>query len=525
PGLLFVDTPGHEAFTNLRRRGGALADLAILVVDVTEGFKPQSLESLDHLKRNETPFVLAANKVDLLPGWNPTEGACFADTFPNQNSRVQEELDKKIYELVGELHDYGFQAERFDRIEKFEKQIGIIPTSAKTGEGVPELLAILTGLAQRFLKKELSVEAKGPGRGSVLELKKERGLGKTADVIIYDGTLEKGDKIAIGGLDNVKVTKVRALLKPKPLDEIRDPQDKFRHVNKVSAAAGVKIASPDLEGVIAGAPVWVIESDEEAKELQERVKEELESLRIQSDVTGLVVKADTIGSLEALESQLRGEDIPIRRADVGEVSRRDVVEASTVYEEDSTLAVILAFNVGILSHAEEEAKNRKVKVLTNDVIYRLIEDYQEWAEKEKERIRKEKLEEFIRPGKFAIKQGYVFRSCDPAIVGVDVLGGILKPGYPVMRKDGDRIGTIKEIQEEQNNLSKAEAGDELALSIEGPIVGRHIKEGDVLYVDVPRNHMIELKRDLKDMISEDEIGIMKEIIDIKQKEDPTYGVM
>ncbi|KXB00553.1 translation initiation factor IF-2 [candidate division MSBL1 archaeon SCGC-AAA261G05] len=525
PGLLFVDTPGHEAFTNLRRRGGTLADLAILVVDVTEGFKPQTIESIGHLKRNKTPFVLAANKMDLLPGWNPTNDACFIDTFPNQNDRVQEELDEKIYEIVGDLHDHGFQAERFDRIEDFKKQVGIVPTSAKTGEGIPELLAVLTGLAQRFLKKELSVEVKGPGRGVVLEIKKERGLGKTADVIIYDGTLKKKDEIAIGGLEEAITTKVRALLQPKPLDEIRDPQDKFRHVNEVTAAAGVKIAAPDIEGIIAGAPVWIIETTEEARELQRQVRKEIESLRIQADVNGVVVKADTIGSLEALEGQLIEQEIPIRRADIGDVSRRDVIEASAVSDDDPLLAVILAFNVEILSHAQEEAKRRNIKIVSDDVIYRLIEDYQEWVEEERERIRVEKLREFIRPGKFAIKQGYVFRRSNPAIVGVDVLGGVLKPGFPVMNTDGEQVGTIREIQKERKTLQEAKTGDELALSIEGPIVDRHIKEGDVLYVDVPRDQMIELKRDLKDMLSEDELGVMSEIIDIKQKEDPTYGVM
>lgn len=523
PGLLFVDTPGHEAFANLRSRGGALADLAVLVIDVTEGFKPQTIESLNYLKENETPFVVAANKCDLIPGWNPSPDECFLDTFPRQSSRVQGELDRKLYDIIGNLDEVGFRSERFDRVDDFRREIGIVPTSAKTGEGIPELLAILAGLAQRYMREELSVEVSGPARGTVLEVKEERGLGKTIDVIIYDGTLSPGDDIAVGGLDKVIVSRVRALLKPRPLDEIRDPQERFKHVDRVTAAGGVKIAAPDIEEVVSGAPIWRIESDEDVEEFCRIVKERVESVRIETDREGVVVKADTLGSLEALEGQMRATDIPIRHADIGDITRRDVIEASAVAESEPILGVVLAFNVGILPHVREEAKKRGIKILQNDVIYRLIEDYEEWAEEERERIRAEKLKGLYRPGKVSIKPGYVFRSSRPAIVGVDVLGGIMRPDYPLMRKDGENIGYIQEMQSEQETVSEAKTGDELALSIKGPTVGRQVKEGDVLYVDIPSEQMAKL-RDLSDMLSEDELGVMEEIISIKKEKDPGYGV-
>ncbi len=525
PGLLFIDTPGHEAFTNLRRRGGALADLAVLVVDVGEGFMPQTLESITLLKSDRTPFMLAANKIDLLPGWRPSEGASFLDSFLEQDIGVQRALDEKIYKLVGKLHELGFEAERFDRVSDFRRQVCIVPTSAKTGEGVPELLGVLAGLAQRFLEKELTVEVTGPARATVLEVKETVGLGTTIDTILYAGTLAKGDTIAVGGLEDVIVSKVRAILQPKPLDEIRDPRDKFSHTDAVVAAAGVKIAAPNLEGVVAGAPLWAVESEDEVDDLRRQLREELDRARIRADIDGVVVKADALGSLEALEGQLRARKIPIRRADIGDVTRRDVAEAVAVSEHDPLLAVILAFNVGVLSHAREEAKEQGISVIEEKIIYRLLDDYQKWAEKRREEIRMKQLEGFTRPGKFALKPGYVFRRSKPAIVGVDVLGGILRPKFPVMRKDGCRVGIIREIQREQETVSEAKAGDELAVSMEGPIIGRHINEGDVLYVDVPRGQVITLKRDLKDMLSGDELVVLDEIIAIKQRKDPTYGVM
>lgn len=525
PGLLFIDTPGHEAFTNLRRRGGALADLAALVVDINEGVMPQTLESLTILQTYKTPFMLVANKIDLIHGWQSMPKANFLDAFAKQPPKVQQALDEKVYELVGKLHELGFEAERFDRVSDFRRQVSIVPASAKTGEGLPEVLTVLVGLAQRFLERELTVEVTGPARGTVLEVKEEVGLGKTIDVIMYDGTLGRGDLFAVGGLNKVITSKVRALLRPKPLDEIRDPEDKFDPVDKVYAAAGVKIAAPNLEGVVAGAPLLVVRGIREAEKLWQEMQRELERVRISADVNGVVVKADALGSLEALEGQLQTKNIPIRRADVGDVSRRDVVEAVSVRNTDPLLGVVLAFNAKVLPDAQTEAEREGVPILREEIIYRLIERYEEWAKLKREEVRAKRLEGYIRPAKFALKPGYVFRRSHPAVVGVDVLGGVLKPKAPLMRKDGKSIGTVRELQKEKKSVHEAKLGEELAVSIEGPMVGRHIQEGDVLYTDVPRDHVLALKRDLRDLLSGDELAVLDEIIAIKQREDPTYGVM
>jgi len=525
PGLLFIDTPGHEAFTNLRRRGGALADLAVLVVDINEGLMPQTLESLTILKTYKTPFMLAANKIDLLHGWRPSPEACFIDSFARQRAEVKRALDERIYELVGKLHELGFESERFDRVSDFRKQVCIVPTSAKTGEGIPELLAVLAGLAQRFLEEELTVEVTGPARGTVLEVKEVVGLGTVVDTIIYDGKLAKGEVFAVGGLTDVITSKVRGLLQPKPLDEIRDPEDRFKSVNEVSAAAGVRIVAPELKGAIAGAPLWAIREEPELEQLRRELRKEVERVKISLDISGVVLKADALGSLEALEGQLKAKGVPIRLADIGDVSRRDIVEAATVAKSDPLLGTVLAFNVKVLPDAEEEARLQEVHVLRDNIIYKLLESYEDWSTRKREEVRAKRLEGFIRPGKFAIKTGYVFRRSHPAIVGVDVLGGILKPKYPLMRKDGKSVGEIKELQRERKTLHEAKLGEELAVSIEGAIVDRHIREGDVLYIDVPRDHVLALKRELRDLLSGDELAVLDEIIEIKRRTDQTYGVM
>jgi len=525
PGLLFIDTPGHEAFTNLRRRGGALADLAALVVDINEGVMPQTLESLTILQTYKTPFMLVANKIDLIHGWQSAPKANFLDSLARQPPKVREALDARIYELIGKLHELGFEAERFDRVSDFRRQVSIVPVSAKTGEGLPEVLTVLAGLAQRFLERELTVEVTGPARGTVLEVKEETGLGKTIDVIIYEGTLGRGDMFAVGGLKGVITSKVRALLRPKPLDEIRDPEDKFDPVDRVYAAAGVKIAASNLEEVVAGAPLLVIQDPKEAEKLWQEMQRELDRVRISVDVNGVVVKADALGSLEALEEQLKRKNIPIRRADVGDVARRDVVEALSVRNRDPLRGVVLAFNVEVLPDAKAEADREGLPILNERIIYKLLERYEEWEKQERERVRAKLLEGYVRPAKFVLKPGYVFRRSDPAIVGVDVLGGVLRPKAPVMRKDGKPVGTVKEMQREKRAVQVAKLGDELAVSIDGPMIGRHVQEGDVLYTDIPRDHVLALKGELRDLLSGDELAVLDEIIAIKQREDSMYGVL
>ncbi|MGQ9788063.1 MAG: translation initiation factor IF-2 [Candidatus Hadarchaeaceae archaeon] len=525
PGLLFIDTPGHEAFTNLRRRGGSLADLACLVIDINEGFMPQTLESLTILRAYRTPFMVVANKIDLIPGWHIYPRSCFLESFSKQRLEVQSALDEKVYRLVGKLHELAFDSERFDRVSDFRRQVSIVPASAKTGEGIAEILAILAGLAQRYLENELRVEITGPGRGTVLEVKEEVGLGKTIDVIIYDGVLAKGDLFAVGGLDKVITSRVRCLLQPKPLDEIRDPEKKFNQVEKVYAATGVKVVAPGLEGALAGAPFLVIKDIVAAEKLWQEMQQELERVRISSDINGIVLNADTLGSLEALEGQLQAKGIPIRKADIGDVSRRDVIEASTVGKSDQLLAVILAFNVRILPEAQSEADREGVQIIKDNVIYRLLEQYEDWAKKKSEEIRANRLQKFVRPGKIAIKPGHVFRRSNPAIVGIDIVGGVVRTKAPLMNKWGKPVGVIRELQKDKRSVQEAKLGDELAVSMDGPIIGRHVQEGDVLYTDVPRDHVLALKRDLRDLLSGDELSVLDEIIAIKQKIDPTYGVM
>ncbi|HFC49195.1 MAG TPA: translation initiation factor IF-2, partial [Thermofilum sp.] len=516
PGLLVIDTPGHEAFANLRRRGGSIADIAILVIDALKGVEKQTIESLEILRNRRTPFIIALNKIDRIPGWESHLGEPFVFSVRKQDEAAVVRLEESIYNVVNELYKFGYVSDRYDRIRDFSKTVAIVPISAKTGEGVPDLLLVLAGLTQRYMLKRLETEER-PGRGVVLEVKEEPGLGKVLAVILYDGVIRKGDMIVLGGIEKPIVTRVRALLMPKPLDEMRSPEDRFMQIDEVRAAAGVLIATPKIEGVVAGSPVLVA-TEQDLDKIVKSVQEEVESLRIQRKGAGVVIKADTLGSLEALVSYVERQGIPVRFADVGPVVHRDVVEAQITKNEDRLLAAILAFNVKVTEEAEIEAKASGIEIFRGNIIYKLVEDLLEWRRRLMEEETKKLFEKVVLPAKIKILPGYVFRRRDPIIVGVEVLEGRIRKGIPLMKEDGRRIGEIMQIQEHNQPISEATKGMAVAISIRSKaIVGRQVKEGEILYSDVPIEDIRIIEERFLDLLSNEEKELLRYIKKIKLK--------
>jgi translation initiation factor 5B len=515
PGLLFIDTPGHRAFTNLRRRGGALADLAILIVDINEGFKDQTEEAISILKTFKTPFVVAANKIDRIPGWQKYENLPFVKSFAKQDEIAKRRLENRIYELIAKLYEHGFNAERFDRITDFTRTIAIVPISALTGEGIPELLMLLVGLAQRYLEENLRLHVEGRAKGTILEVKEERGLGISCDVILYDGTLRVGDTIAIAGRDDVVVTKIRGILKPRPVQEMR-LESKFKGVEEVTAAAGIKLVAPNLEKVVAGSEFEAIESEEDLKKFKERIKREYEETVIRTGGEGVVLKTDTLGSLEALINELREHAIPIKKAEVGDIDKRDVVEASA--NSDELNKIVIGFNVKTLPGVETEAEKYGVKLFIDSIIYSLIDSVIQWREQIKLEIKKQKVEALILPAKIKLLKNFVFRRSKPAVIGAKILAGELKKGVKLIKSDGNVVGTVRSMKKGDEFLNVAGEGEELAIAIDGAVVGRNITGDEVLYVDVPERHIRVIRRDLYESLSENSRKALEDLLKIKRKE-------
>jgi translation initiation factor 5B len=484
PGLLIIDTPGHRSFETLRRRGGALADLAILVVDAREGVMPQTRESIQILRHEKTPFVVALTKIDLLAGWRKPIGVVpLAEHITRAGPEFQKSLDAHLYAISESLVEFGISADRFDRVSDFSRNVGIVPVSAKTGIGVAELLALVVGLSQRFLKGELALE-EGGAEATILERSDQKGVGPVASAILYRGDLKPGDEIVVTGRSEPFATRVRGIYRPAARAKGQSSSPRLHAVPEVHAAAGVYVAAPGIEMALPGGVLRRVRTEPERLAALEELGREVASA-VPIAESGVQICSDTLGGIEALAFECAQAGIPIHGAEVGPVHRAMVLRIIDV--KDPLHRAILAFNVPVLPDALPEGSSEQVQVFRGEVMYRILEEYTHWKEERSESLAKERRLELVHPAKFELLRGFVFRSSKPAIVGIRVLAGRLRPGVRIMRSDGTDVAILKSLQKENDSVKEAEAGDELAASLDGAIVGRSVHEGDVLYVSVPES--------------------------------------
>jgi translation initiation factor 5B len=523
PGILVIDTPGHEVFANLRSRGGSAADIAIIVIDVNKGFEPQTYESMEILKKRKVPFVVALNKIDMLTGWRRINSPFITEQVKAQDFSITSMLDEKIYNVVGSLSRLGYNSEGFWRVKDFTKEIAIVPVSAAKNIGIPELLAVVVGLSQQFMTKRLE-RREGPARGIILEVNEEIGLGPSANLVLIDGNLKVGDTVMVAKRHEAVVTKIKALLLPKPLDEMRDPRDKFKPVIEVMSAAGIKITSPDLEGVLAGSPLYVIENKEEEIRLRVLVEDEIKSSIITGTNTqGIILRCDTIGSLEAIRDMLRKAGVTIQTADIGHITRRDVLAASAVKEKNRYLGVILGFNVKILEEANKEAHERGIQIFSEQIIYNLVRSYTDWVKYQTEHEESILFNEIPPICRFQFMKGYVFRRNYPAVFGAEIQLGRLRQKVEIINEVGRKVGVIHQIQENGKSIDEATKGEQVAVSIKEISVGRQINEGDIFFTDLNSKEAKLLSERFMHRLSQEEKDLLAKIIAIKRTADPSYA--
>ncbi|BAB59593.1 translation initiation factor IF2 [Thermoplasma volcanium GSS1] len=509
PGLLFIDTPGHVAFSNMRARGGALADIAVLVIDINEGIMPQTVESIDILKKFKTPFIIAANKIDLIPFFTDVKTNLFTEFIRKQRQEYVNELDARIYNIVNKLYEYGLNSDRFDRISDFTKTIAIVPVSAKKNIGVPEILMVLAGLAQRFLESEIEYKDIN-GHATIIEVRREESAGIALDAVLYQGTISVGDTVAVNTKTGPVTTKVKALFV-----NTGKSQRSLKEVETVSAAEGIRVLISDKLDVISGSPLIVVKGNMEQvmKEIEEASK-----VDIPLDENGIYVKAEAIGSLEAISYELNKQGIKIRAAAVGDITKRDVMDVQTL--QDPLNRIIIGFNVSILPEAKDAIESSDVGVITGDIIYKIVEDTQKWIEERKKQLSQKRKEAMPVPAKIRILPQYIFRASKPVIVGIRVETGQIKVGDNLIRSDGKYAGTIKSIRNDEVSVRYQDAPAEVAVAIDNVTLNRQIFPDDVLYVDIPESVVKELR---KAPMEKEIMDTLEEIIKIKRKENPFWG--
>jgi len=500
PGFLFIDTPGHAAFTSLRKRGGSLADLAILVIDINEGIKPQTAEVIKIFKLNKTPFVIALNKIDNISGWRASDDD-LKTNIESQAINTKQKFEEKLYTLIGSLHSHGFEADLFYNIDDFTKKIALVPCSAKTKQGLPDLMMILCGLSQKYLKDKLKLGKET--KGIILEVKKQKSI-NYAETILYDGELSKTDEIAIASFDKPIITKIRIL------EEIQPLCAKFKIKQKVRASTGLRLQLVEKTDILPGMPFVIFKNNQE--EIEKQFKKEI-SENIKTAKQGIIVKADSLGSLEALLILLKQENIPVVKAGIGEVNKSDIISAKANLELNEVDAVIVGFNVPISDDAKEIQAN--TKIITNNVIYKLIEELIEFRQEKAKEIEKARLMELTTVCKLKILHQYIFRNSNPAVFGVKIEAGKINQNLKLIDNNGKEIGRIKKMQSENKPIEEATEGIELAISIPGTNFERQLKNINFLYSDITAKQFKKFK-DNKDLLTQSEKKALMEISEIKK---------
>lgn len=515
PGMMIIDTPGHEAFNNLRKRGSSLCDFAILVIDIMHGLEPQTVESLNMLRERKCPFIIALNKIDVCYQWKSEHYTCIRDALQRQGDSVQQEFRSRLENVLLQLNERGLNCGLYWENQDIKSTVSIVPTSALTGEGVPDLLYVLLNLSQRLMGPQLEVS--NDFQCTVIEVKNIEGHGTTIDVILVGGTLHEGDQIVVAGMGGPIHTTIRALLTPAPMKEMRVKGEYIHHA-KIDVSMGVKISAPNLEDAVAGTELKVYDPndpDQDLEEIKEEVQDGFDSILngLEKEPSGVYVKTSTLGSLEALLSFLRDMKIPVFDVAIGEVSKKDVKRAMIMKEKGfPEYAVILAFDIKVSNDATAEANTSGVQIMTADIIYHLFDKFTAYMNQIKESKKSETRLEAVFPAMLEIQKQCIFHRKAPFIFGCKVLGGQLRPGTPICIPDKDflEIGRVASIEKDKKPVTSARRGDDVCVKIEANTsqshleYGRHFDHTNKMYSKISRSSIDTLKEHFKDEMKKED---------------------
>ena len=490
PSIIFIDSPGHEAFVTLRERGASIADIAILTVDVSAGIQQQTLESIEILKSYKTPFIIALTKIDRLKGYIPKKDVSFIDFIKAQNEEYVQNLDKKVYDLISDLSLQSLQAERYDRVKDFTKEFMIIPVSSVNNIGIKDLIIMIIGLSQKYIGLE---EEKG-NYASIVEEKSLKGVGKIYDAVVYSGTLKVGDSVLTRTYNGLQEDKIKGIMTLIPMEESRENFGKYESVREVSASKPVRLILQESNAMI-GTSIAAFSTPQEKEEIIREVSQSSSGYN-DDKAQGIVVCADSIGSIEAIKKIAESKGIKVGKTKIGSPSKEDISVAKL------NGSILLCFNTQYDKKTESIASQNSVFIIQSKSIYSLFEEYASFSLEKATKDMDNKLKGFTLPGRIVFLKGNIFRRSDPCVFGIEVLAGEIRPGYNLIKSDGTKLGRIDKIQSDNVNFDRATAGQKMAISVDGAVYGRNLSDEDELFNDLSIEDIIKFD-EVKDKLSAD----------------------
>ena len=436
--ITFIDTPGHEAFTEMRARGASVTDIVVIIVAANDGVMPQTKEAIDHAKAAKVPIIVAVNKIDL----------------PDAN------VDKVLTEL----------AENNLTPEEWGGDVLVNRISAKTGEGIDALLENILLVSEM---NELKANPKRYAAGTVIEARLDKHVGTVVSLLVQNGTLRLGDPIVVGN----SFGKVRTLKNDKGIDI-------------VEALPSMPVEVTGLDSTpAAGDKFMAFETEKQAKNIalqrrnRSREQDTNRSGMSLEDLFGaikdgakeiaVVLKTDVNGSLEAIKQSLNkidveGVKINVIRGGVGTITESDIVLAN------ASKAIVIGFNVRTSNKTIDFAKEYNVEIKLYDIIYKMIEDLENSMKGLLEPIYEE-----VVTGHAEIRQIFKFSKVGN-IAGSHVTDGVIKNGSKArLIRDGIVLytGSIKSVQREKDQVKEVKKDMDCGITLENY---QDIKENDII---------------------------------------------
>lgn len=494
--LIMIDTPGHSNFTTMRQVGAVISNLVIVVVDINKGLEEETKRCLKFVKENhDTNFVIALNKLDRIYGWNPTENAPLKRAF-NKNKAVMDTVKDNINRIICQLAELEINACAYYDNKDLSTFVSMIPLSAQTGEGIPDLILVISKMMVRATKKLEENPISQYTFGYFLDKRYEERTGNFNVSININKELNFGDRLVIVDRDDKNMqyeSVVKSLVSSSEGKEMKD-KSRYKTIQNVNGTAGLGIFLNDDITPSPGSMYAVTtglsdsEKDELIRLMQENMSCTSSNLMCQYDKKeyGVFLYAPSLNILSALISIVNEQKIPIMDHCVGRLTRQTVIKINGVYERMDVeheinyvqrYKTILVFNPvaekenpldGIESNVVGMCNQNKITMIGEKTVFKVLEKYKEYVDNCDVKFHN-KYKNIGDSFQLKILPEFVFMKTTPLLFGIRVVKGQFKVGTLVVAVKGDQqilLGNVTSIQKNKKNVDTMKVGDEICIRIE-----------------------------------------------------------